>query len=208
MVLGLLNARLQSGQSQIWSSRRNVPAARRLFVIAGGSVQAGFSAGLVPCQNNNNKKNLSCSRGQKPKLESKSRGDGTCKAELEVMGQCHCKWALHTSKSKVNLTTLSTNKRSSPQWTVGGVRGYDCHSFVLLPDRRAALSTQPSTLPLSLYLQLKTEKQVQFVSAVNPVCLVSTICTDSLSLSLSFSLSLSLTLFLPLSPSLLNTALD
>ena len=148
------------------------------------------------------KKNLSCSRGQKPKLESKSRGDGTCKAELEVMGQCHCKWALHTNKSKVNLTTLSTNKRSSPQWTVGGVRGYDCHSFVLLPDRRAALSTQPSTLLLSLYLQLKTEKQVQFVSAVNPVCLVSTICTDSLSLSLS------LTLFLPLSPSLLNTALD
>lgn len=47
-----------------------------------------FSAGLAPYRI---KEPLSRSWGQKPKLDSTSRGDTTCKAQFEVMGQHHCK---------------------------------------------------------------------------------------------------------------------
>lgn len=51
--------------------------------------QSGFPASLAsPYQI---KQPLSRSWGQKPKLDSTSRGDKTCKAQLGVMGQRHCK---------------------------------------------------------------------------------------------------------------------
>lgn len=69
---------------------------------------------------------------------------------------------------------------------------------VLAPYRHSALSEPASTLLLSLSPQSKREKQVQCVSAVNPECVVSTVCTDSVSPSFIVFLSIFL----------LNTALD
>lgn len=69
---------------------------------------------------------------------------------------------------------------------------------VLVPYQHAAQSERPSTLSPSLCLELKREKQVQLVSAVNPVCLVSTICDDSPSFHSLIKKKIYLSLYLTL----------
>lgn len=116
--------------------------------------RSGFSADLAPYQI---KESLSRSWGQKPKLDSTSRGDTTCKAQCEVMGQRHCKSEPLNSKQK---------------------RGECCEEYQLITNivfcpcvlpacgsDRAAIRCVAESLPSAT----EKKKKVQLFSAVYPI---------------------------------------
>lgn len=112
---------------------------------AGGS-RSGFSVGLAPYQI---KEPLSRSWGQKPKLDSTSWRDTTCKAQFEFMSQRHC-------KSK----PLNTKQKRGE----GNIVFCPC----ILPacsSVRAAIHRVAGSLPLAT----EKMKKLQLFSAVYPI---------------------------------------
>lgn len=114
-------------------------------------------------------KNPFRSRGQKPKSYSNSKGEPK-KQSLGLWVNVTATEPPTVSQSKGSLSKAKKNDKYQEQ-CLGML------DIVFCPCTTPACSSVRATI----HVQLKREKQVHFVLAVNPVCLVNTICTDSVS---------------------------